>query len=77
MYGTTKHFYMLNTQALVRRRFFPIISLWQILTPRGMVNLDPRGMVGRIYEEDYQTLLHTKYRSSGSCGFREDVFSFS
>ena len=25
--------------------------------PWGMVNLDPRGMVGRIYEGDYQTLL--------------------
>ena len=30
-----------------------------------------RGMVGRIYEGDFQTLLHT---SSGSCGFREDFF---
>ena len=26
-----------------------------------MVNLDPRYMVGRIDEGDYQTLLHTKH----------------
>ena len=36
-----------------------------------MVSLDPRGRVGIIYNRDYQTLLHTKYRSSGPCGFRE------
>ena len=29
--------------------FFPIISLWQIMTPPGRVAyLDPRGMVGRF-----------------------------
>ena len=27
--------------------------------PQGMANLDPRGMVGRIYVEDYQMSLHT------------------
>ena len=42
-----------------------------------MVSLDPWGMVGRIYEGDYQTLLHTKYRSSGPCDFsEEDVLVF-
>ena len=35
-------------------------------------------MTGTIYNGDYQTLLHTKYRSSGPFGFREeDFFSFS
>ena len=35
-------------------------------------------MTGTIYNGDYQTLLHTKYRSSGPFGFREEVFfSFS
>ena len=29
---------------------FPIISLWRPMIPRGMANLDPRGMIGRIYE---------------------------
>ena len=38
--------------------------------------MDPRGMVGRIYEEDHYTLLHTKYESSGPCDFREDFFMF-
>ena len=28
--------------------------------PRGMANLDPRGMIGRIYVEYHLTLLHTK-----------------
>ena len=27
-----------------------------------MATLDPRGMVGRIYEGDCKTLLHTKYK---------------
>ena len=26
-----------------------------------MANLDPRGMIGRIYVEYHLTLLHTKY----------------
>ena len=36
--------------------------------------MDPRGTVGRIYKEDHYTLLHTKYDSSGPCGFREEDF---
>ena len=31
-------------------------------------------MVSRIYKEDHYTLLHTKYESSGPCGFGEDLF---
>ena len=34
-------------------------------------------MVGRIYKEDHYILLHTKYESSGPCGFGEDFFCFS
>ena len=34
--------------------------------------MDSRGTVGRIYKEDHYTLLHTKYGSSGPCGFKED-----
>ena len=34
-------------------------------------------MVGRIFKEDHYTLLHTKYESSGPCGFgKEDFFMF-
>ena len=36
---------------------FPIISLWQIMTPLGQACMDPRGTVGRIYKEDHYTLL--------------------
>ena len=36
--------------------------------------MDPRGTVGRIYKEDHYTLLHTKYKSSGPCGFKEEDF---
>ena len=40
--------------------------------------MDHRGTVGRIYKEDHYTLLHTKYESSGPCGFgEEDFFMFS
>ena len=40
--------------------------------PRGVANLDPRGMVGRIYVGDHLTLLHTKYLSSRPYGSREE-----
>ena len=36
--------------------------------------MDPRGTVGRIYKQDQYTLLHTKYESSGPCGFGEEFF---
>ena len=40
--------------------------------------MDPRATVSRIYIEDHYTLLHTKYESSGPCGFREeDLLCFS
>ena len=42
--------------------------------PLGVVNLDPRGRVSTIYNGDYQTLLHTKYRSPWPCSFREEDF---
>ena len=41
---------------------------------RGLANLDPRGMIGRIYVENHLTLLHTKYTSFRPCGFREEDF---
>ena len=36
--------------------------------------MDPRGTVGRIYKGNHNTLLHTKYESSGPCGLGEDDF---
>ena len=46
-------------------------------TGRGPAHMGPKGTVGRIYKEDHYTLLHTKYESSGPCGFgEEDFFMF-
>ena len=42
--------------------------------PRGVANLDPRGMNDRIYVGDHLTLLHAKYLSSGPSSFREEDF---
>ena len=42
--------------------------------PWGEANLDPRGMIGRIYVEYHLTLLHTKYTSFRPYGFREEDF---
>ena len=39
--------------------------------------MDPRGTVGRIYEEDHYTLLQTKYESSGPCGFGGEDLCFT
>ena len=39
-----------------------------------MANLVPRGFTGRLYVEDHQTLLHTKYIRCGPHGFREEYF---
>ena len=36
--------------------------------------MNPRATVSRIYREDHNTLLHTKYESSGPCGFEEEDF---
>ena len=41
-----------------------------------MANLNPRGMIGRIYVEFYLTLLHTKYTSFSPCDFKEEDFLF-
>ena len=56
--GLTKHCFTQNINALglmVSEKnffftFFPIISLWRPMTPQDVANLDPRGMIGRIYE---------------------------
>ena len=36
----------------------------------------PWGKVGKIYIEDLYTMLHTKYESSGPCGFGEGDFFY-
>ena len=77
--GLTKHCFTQNIKALglmvsekkIFLRFF-LLCLWRPMTPRGVANLNPRGMIGRIYEP--LTLLHTKYTSFRPCGFREEDF---
>ena len=60
----------------VKKIFFKFFHYKSMGTnePRGVVNFDPRGTFGRMYIGDYLTLLHTKYLSSGSYGFREEYF---
>ena len=41
-----------------------------------MACIDPKGTDGRIYQEEYYTLLHIKYESSGPCGFGEEDFFY-
>ena len=38
--------------------------------------MDPRATVSRIYKEDHYTFLHTKYESSGPCGFGDFFYGF-
>ena len=82
MKRTIIHCYTQNMKALglvilekkIFFMFFPIACLWELMTPVAVPFFDPRGMVGRIYKEDHYTLLHTKYESSGPCGFGEEDF---
>ena len=70
---TTIHCYTLNMKALglvVSEKIFYVFPMM----PPGGARIDPRGTVGRIYIEDHYTLLHTKYESSGPCGFGEEDF---
>ena len=39
---------------------------------QGMADIDLRGMVARVYVEDYYKLLYTKSVSCGTYGLRED-----
>ena len=45
----------------------------ETLDPQGGASLDPRGLIGKIYVGVLWTLLHTKYKSCGPHGFREEV----
>ena len=67
---------MLNIQTLalvvLEKKTFFHCKCMADRRPWGVINLDPRGTVRRIYEGDYKTLLHTKYRSSWTCSFIED-----
>ena len=74
---TNTHSYIQNINALClvvsEKKIFLRFFQWR---PRGGARIDPRCTVSRIYKEDHYTLLHTKYESSGPCGFGEDFFMF-
>ena len=53
---------------------FSYSKFMETIDPQGVAKFDPRAMTGTIYNGDYQILLHTKYRSSGPCGFRDEDF---
>ena len=42
--------------------------------PEGLIHLEPRGMVSKIYVGYHQTLLYTKYISCGPYGYGIDDF---
>ena len=76
MWGTIKHCYILNTCCAphgFREEDFLSFSHYKSIganDPRGVASLDPRCLTGKIYVGDHETLLHTKYISSGPHGFR-------
>ena len=43
--------------------------------PRGRATFDPRDMLDRIYVKLHIPMLHAKYRTFRSCGFREKINS--
>ena len=51
-----------------------LVKSMEIIDLRGVAKFNPGGMIGTTYNGDHQTLLHTKYRSSGTSGFREEDF---
>ena len=55
--------------------FFSIVSM-RANDPQGGAISDPGGMLGRIYVKLHITMLYTKYRSFGCCGFREKIYFF-
>ena len=56
---------------------FPIVSLWQLMKLRAGPFLTPGSWLAGFIE-DHHTLLHTKYESSGPCGFcEENLLCFS
>ena len=42
----------------------------------GVACMNPRGTVGRINKDEYNTLPHTKYEDSVPCGLREEDFFY-
>ena len=83
MKGITNHCYTQNINTLAfkisEKKIFLCFPYYKSMgdnDPQGVANLDPKGMIGRIYVGYHYTLLHTKYTGFRPCGFREDFFIF-
>ena len=63
---------MVSQMNIFLKKFIIIKYIMEILDIQGSANLDPRGLIGRIYIGDYSTLLHTNYISCGPHGFRKE-----
>ena len=70
---------------VIEKKIFYVFSYYksmEVNDPRGVANLDPRAMIGRIYEGYHYTLLHTKYEvhskssRTGRISQKVDVLSF-
>ena len=79
--GLTKHCFTQNIKALglmvSEKNFFLVFSYHKSMEandPRCVANLDPRDMIGRIYEGYHLMFIHTKYIGFRPCGFREEDF---
>ena len=76
---TTIHCYAQNMKALgivVSEKIFLCLAHCKSMgvnDPRDVAIFDHRSMVRRI-NENHITMLHTKYKSFGSCRFREEDF---
>ena len=73
IHWSTQHMKALGHMVLETIFFyvFPIVCLRK---PPGGAISDTRSMLGRIYVKLHITMLHTKYKSFGCCGFREEDF---
>ena len=82
---TTIHCYTQNMKALGRvvsekkifyMFFFHYKSMGANDPPGAGPFLTPGAWLAGFIKKDHYTLLHTKYESSGPCGFGEDVYVF-
>ena len=51
-----------------------LVKSMETIDPRGMAKFDPRGMIGTLYNRDYQTLLHTKREALGLVVSEKKIF---
>ena len=68
-----------NEKDLIKKEaffMFPFCKSTGDDDPRGVANIDPMSMIGRIYVRYHYLLLHTKYKSSGPHDLREEYILY-